>query len=205
MALDLPYYPIPDYEPLMKGLVIGGLGIFHVFTAQFAIGGGMLMCYFQWLAQTGRNEHARTFLDGFFRVLVLISFVLGAVTGVAMWFTSIQISPRTIGMMIDEFHWIWAAEWTFFALEIFAGYAFYRYAKQLNDRARMMLLVLYSFAAWMSLFLINGILAYQLTPGGWLESRSVAAGFFNPSFWPSLFYRTIVAMVNITVLPMTRR
>jgi hypothetical protein len=96
--------------------------------------------------------------------------------------------------MIDEFHWIWASEWTFFVLEIFAGYAFYRYAKSLNDRARMTLLVLYSFGAWMSLFLINGILAYQLTPGRWLDSGSVAAGFFNPSFWPSLFYRTLASM-----------
>ena len=36
-----------DLGPLMKGMVIGGLGIFHVFLAQFAIGGGMLLCYLQ--------------------------------------------------------------------------------------------------------------------------------------------------------------
>ena len=36
-------YPVNDYGPVMKGLVIGGLGIFHVFVAQFAIGGGFLM------------------------------------------------------------------------------------------------------------------------------------------------------------------
>ena len=96
----------------MKGMIIGGLGIFHVFLAQFAIGGGLLMCYFQWLAQTGRNAYARRLLDSYFRFLVLLSFVIGALTGVGMWFTSIQISPRTIGLMIDEFHWIWATEWT---------------------------------------------------------------------------------------------
>ena len=63
----------------MKGMVIGGLGIVHVFLAMFAIGGGMLMCYFQWLGQTGRCKPARDFVDGFFKVLVLISFVVGAV------------------------------------------------------------------------------------------------------------------------------
>ena len=31
----------------MKGLVIGGLGIFHVFLAQFAIGGGQLIPGFE--------------------------------------------------------------------------------------------------------------------------------------------------------------
>jgi mono/diheme cytochrome c family protein len=191
---NLPYYPINDLGPAMKGMVIGGLGIFHVFVAQFAIGGGMLLCYLEWLAQRGREPHARRFIDGFFTSLVLVSFVAGALTGVGMWFTSIQISPRTIGLMVDEFHWLWAVEWTFFALEITAGYTFYRYGSRLSDRVRMRLLVLYAVAAWASLFWINGILSWQLTPGEWIESRNVWAGFFNPSFWPSLLFRTIVAM-----------
>lgn len=209
--MEFLYYPQHDFGPAIKGMVIGGVGIFHVFLAQFAIGGGILMCYFQWLAQRADRENlarqssgnsaaatsinpARAFLDGYFRILVLISFVIGALTGVAMWFTTIQISPRTIGVMIDEFHWVWATEWTFFCLEVVAGYAFYRYGKRLTDRARMTLLVLYTLAAWFSLFWINGILAWQLTPGEWTSSHNVWAGFFNPSFWPSLIFRTIVAM-----------
>lgn len=192
--VDVPYYPLNSFGPLMKGMVIGGLGIFHVFVAQFAIGGGALMCYFQWLAMTGRNPNARILLDSYFRVLVLISFVIGALTGVGMWFTSIQVSPRTIGMMVEEFHWLWATEWTFFCLEITAGYAFYRYATVLGDRARLTLLILYTAAAWFSLFWINGILSWQLTPGQWVESGHIWPGFFNPTFWPSLFFRTVVAM-----------
>lgn len=194
MLASLPYYPVNEFGPLMKGMVIGGLGIFHVFLAQFAIGGGMLLCYFEWLAQSGKNPHARAFSDGFFKVLVLVSFVAGALTGVGMWFTSIQVSPQTIGLMIDTFHWLWAVEWLFFAMEICAGYTFYRFGARLPDKVRMRLLVVYSVASWASLFWINGILAWQLTPGTWLESGDIWAGFFNPSFFPSLFFRTIVAM-----------
>ena len=62
-------------------------------------------------------------------MLVLISFVIGALTGVAMWFTTIQVGARTIGLMVDEFHWLWATEWICFCLEITAGYAFYRYGR----------------------------------------------------------------------------
>lgn len=200
--MDGVFYPVNDFGPIMKGLAIGGLGIFHVFTAHFAIGGGILLCYFQWLAMTGRSKPARAFLDGYFRYLVLISFVLGALTGVGMWFTSIQVSPVTIGLMIDEFHWIWAVEWTFFCLEVVAGYAAFRYGSRLTDGARLTLLVLYSFASWMSLFWINGILSFQLTPGAWLESRSLADGFFNPTFLPSLLYRTIAAMVVAALVAM---
>lgn len=111
-----------------------------------------------------------------------------------MWFTSVQIGTSTIGLMIDVFHWVWATEWTLFCVEIIAGYTFYRYHTHLSDKANMGLLVVYSLAAWGSLFWINGILSWQLTPNGWLDSGSVWAGFFNSSFWPSLVYRTAVSL-----------
>ncbi len=193
----IPIYPVNDFGPLMPGLVIGGLGIFHVFLAQFAIGGGWLMCALQYRVGSGGwdlEQPARRFLDGFFRFLVLVSFITGAVTGVGMWFTSIQVSPRTIGVMVDEFHWIWATEWLFFWVEVVAGYCFYRYAPRLDDRTRFRLLVLYSISAWGSLFWINGILSWQLTPGAWLETGRTFDGFFNPGFWPSLLYRTVVSI-----------
>jgi hypothetical protein len=193
VTMSLPYYPVNETGPFIKGMLIGGLGIVHVFLAQFAIGGGALMCYFQWLAQSGREPNARRFLDSYFRTLVLVSFVVGALTGVGMWFTTIQVSPRTIGLMVHHFHWVWAIEWTFFCVEIVAGYVFYRYGKDLPDRERMKLLILYTIASWFSLFWINGILSWQLTPGRWTMTPGVWAGFFNPSFWPSLVFRTIVA------------
>lgn len=190
----IPFYPVNDFGPVMKGMVIGGVGILHVFLAQFAIGGGMLLWYFERLAQRGRERDARTFVDGYFQYLVLISFVLGALTGVAIWFTTIQVGARTIGLMIDQFHWLWATEWVCFSVEVAAGYAFVRVGRQLGDRARLRLLALYATASWLSLFFINGILSWQLTPGRYLETGGVWAGFFNPSFWPSLIFRTAVAM-----------
>jgi len=191
-ASPVPYFPVNDFGPLMKGLVIGGVGILHVFLAQFAIGGGMLLYYFERLGQRGLPD-ARTFVDSTFRILVLVSFVVGALTGVAMWFTTIQVGARTIGLMVDEFHWLWATEWVWFSIEITAGYAFYRFGPQLDDKTRRRLLAIYAAAAWMSLFWINGILAWQLTPGSWLDGGGMWAGFFNPSFWPSLLFRTAVA------------
>src|SRR3954467_6350641 len=138
----------------MKGLVIGGVGILHVFLAQFAIGGGMLLWYFERLGQRGQQD-ARTFVDGYFKILVLVSFVLGALTGVAIWFTTIQVGARTIGLMIDEFHWLWATEWVCFSVEVAAGYAFVRCGKRLSDGARVRLLALYAAASWASLFWID--------------------------------------------------
>jgi cytochrome d ubiquinol oxidase subunit I len=117
----------------MKGLVIGGVGILHVFLAHFAIGGGMLLYYFERLGQPGVPD-SRAFVDSTFKVLVLVSFVIGALSGVAMWFTTIQVGARTIGLMVDEFHWLWATEWVWFGVEICAGYAFYRFGPTLDKR-----------------------------------------------------------------------
>src|SRR5262245_52178370 len=198
----------------MKGLVIGGVGILHVFLAQFAIGGGALLYAMERTAQRG-DADARAFVDGYFKVLVLVSFVVGALTGVAMWFTTIQVGARTIGLMVDEFHWLWATEWVWFSVEIVSGYAFYRFGSRLDDRARRRLLALYAISAWLSLFWINGILSWQLTPGGWLDGGGMWAGFFNPSFFPSLLFRTAVAatlaalvacvVINTMDLPRERR
>jgi cytochrome d ubiquinol oxidase subunit I len=187
-------FPVNDYGPLMPGLIMAAVAIVHVFLAQFAVGGGMLLCYMQWLAMTGRNPDARHFVKGYFKVVVLISFVLGALTGVGIWFTAIQISPATIGAMVETFHWMWATEWLFFCLEIVSGYCFYRYQTRLTDRAALTLLIIYAVASWISLFIINGILSWQLTPGHWLVTHDLIDGFFNPSFWPSLFFRTIVSL-----------
>ena len=191
----IPHFPINTFGPAMKGLVIGGIGIIHVFLAQFAIGGGLLLAYFERTAQRGGKDaaDARSFVDGFFQVLVLVSFVLGALTGVAMWFTTIEVGTRTIGLMVDRFHWLWATEWVCFSVEVCAGYAYVRVGRRLDDRARMRLLLLYASAAWLSLFFINGILSWQLTPGD-NPLGGVWQGFFNASFWPSLFFRTLVAL-----------
>jgi cytochrome bd ubiquinol oxidase subunit I len=53
---------------------------------------------------------------------------------------------------------------------------------------------IYAFTAFMSLVIINGILTFMLTPGDWLQTRSFWDGFFNPTYWPSLFLRTISAI-----------
>ncbi|MEZ4360535.1 MAG: cytochrome ubiquinol oxidase subunit I [Kofleriaceae bacterium] len=189
-----PPYPTQEFGPLMKGMVIGGVGILHVFLAQFAIGGGLLLAYLEHLRQRRGEAQLRPFIDSYFQTLVLVSFVLGAVTGVAMWLTTIQVGARTIGLMVDEFHWLWATEWLCFCIEVAAGYTFVRVGARLPDRLRLRLLVTYAVASWLSLFWINGILSWQLTPGAWLQGHGLWDGFFNPTFLPSLIFRTIVAM-----------
>ena len=91
-------YPVNEYGPVMPGLVMAAVAIVHVFLAQFAVGGGILLCYFQWLGMSGRSEHARQFVAGYFKALVLISFIVGALTG----YSVLLKSPAYLGYALSH-------------------------------------------------------------------------------------------------------
>jgi len=44
------------------------------------------------------------------------------------------------------------------------------------------------------LFVIDGIVSFMLTPGRWVETKSFWDGFFQSFLWPSLFFRTFIAL-----------
>jgi cytochrome bd-type quinol oxidase subunit 1 len=181
-------------DAVIPGMWIAAIAILHVFLAQFAVGGGALVVWFEWRAHTRGHALLRDFLHRFFNALVLVSFVLGALSGVGIWFVTALVAPRPLLLLVREFHWIWAAEWCFFCLEVVCGYAYYVHGRTLPFRPRFLLALGYAFSAFMSLFWVNGILSFQLTPGGWPESSDVWDGFFNPSFWPTLAGRSIASL-----------
>jgi cytochrome d ubiquinol oxidase subunit I len=194
-GVDLPHFPVFVSDGVIPGLWIAAVAIFHVFVAQFAVGGGALVVWFEWRAESRGNTLLRDFLHRFFSTLVLVSFVLGALSGVAIWLVTALIAPRPLLLLVREFHWIWAAEWCFFCLEVVCGYAYFVHGRTLPFGRRFALAIGYAFSAWMSLFLVNGILSFQLTPGGWTsEDPSMWAGFFNPTFWPTLIGRTVASL-----------
>ncbi len=43
--------------------------------------------------------------------------------------------------------------------------------------------------------MINGIIGFMLTPGDWLQTRDFWDGIFNPSFWPSLAFRSAMCVM----------
>lgn len=129
------YYPIQDHGPLMTDVVIGGLGILHIFLMQMAAGGGMLLWYFEWLRRTARSPNAGRFINGHFPAMVLVSFGLGVLTDLALCFAAIQVNPRITGALVFEFHWMGATASTFFCVEAVSGYLFLRYKDWLSGRA----------------------------------------------------------------------
>jgi len=121
--------------------------------------------------------------------------VLGGVSGVGIWFIIGIASPEATSILINQFVFFWAMEWVFFFIEIIALLVYHYKFEKLSDKDRLRVALVYAFSAWMSLFIINGIICFMLTPGQWLETKNPWHGFFNPSSFPSLFFRTGITLM----------
>ena len=87
-------------------------------------------------------------------------------------------------------------------MEIAAAFVYYYGWDRLNRRTHLTVGWIYFGAAWISLFLVNGILSFMLTPDDWLKTHDIQDGFFNASFFPSTFLRTFatVALAGLYAL-----
>lgn len=170
------------------------VAVVHAFISQFAIGGGLFLVLAEKKAYRENDERMIPFLKDCSLFFVLITLVLGAMTGVGIWFTIGLITPSATSSLIHAFVFGWAIEWVFFLVEISAAFFYFYGWNRMSRKVHLRIGWIYFVAAWLSLFVINGILAFMLNPGQWIQSRSFADGFFNPLFWPSLFIRTLIAM-----------
>jgi mono/diheme cytochrome c family protein len=184
-------YPFWDL-PFGYGILIAGVSILHVFISHFAIGGGLFLVVNERAARKAGDTERLAFLQSLSRLFVLVTLVTGALTGVGIWFCIGLLSPAAVSVLIHNFVWMWATEWTLFAVEIMAAILYYYGWKHMAPADHMKIGWVYFGAAWLSLFVINGIITFMLTPGAWLTTGRLRDGFFNPTFWPSLVMRSAV-------------
>lgn len=196
--MEYPFWFVPG---IGKGLIIGVISVLHVFIAQFAVGGGVYLAWMESRATAKYNSpELLLWLEKHTRFFLLLTMVFGGISGVAIWFAMTVVSPAGTYMLVSNFVFVWAAEWTFFLIEIIA-LLFYYYTYPLRREGRfnpglhIRIGWLYAFAGFMSLFLINGVITYMLTPGQSLETRNLVHAFFNPTFWPSLVFRFALCLM----------
>ena len=185
-------YPIWDLQG--SGLLIAIVSIVHVFVSHFAVGGGLFLVLAERKARRDDDPALLGFVRYLSRFFILLTLVFGAITGVGIWFAITLVSPWATASLINTFVWGWAIEWTFFLTEIAAAMVYYYGWDRLPARTHVAVGWIYFWAAWLSLVIINGILSYMLTPGAWLENRGFWSGFFNETYFPSLFARTFAAI-----------
>ena len=199
-------YPIWDLG-MGGGLLMALVAIPHVIVSHFAIGGGLLIAVTETLSVKRGDPELRELAKRSSLMLILVSTVFGAISGVGIWVVAGLVAPGTISALIHTYVWGWAIEWVFFVVEIVAALVYYTTWDKISKGAHLLVGWLYFIAAYLSLVIINGIVTYMLTPGRWLETQAFWDGFFNPTYWPSLVLRTgicIMMAVAFMVFPAMR-
>jgi len=187
-------YPFWDV-PVGYGVLMAVIAVVHVFISHFAIGGGLYLVVSEQRARKAGDAEQLRFLEKLSQFFVLVTLVAGALTGVGIWFIIGLLNPAATEALIHHYVWGWATEWTFFVVEITAAILYYYGWKRMPPAAHVTLGWIYFVFAWLSLFIINGIITFMLTPGAWLKTGAFWDGFFNPTFWPSLVLRTGVSLM----------
>ena len=177
------------------GVLIGVVAILHVFVSHFAVGGGFFLVATESKARRENDAPLLAYCKRHSMFFALLTLVFGAISGVGIWFTIGLVSPEATSMLIHTFVWAWAMEWVFFFVEIAAAIIYAKTWETMDAASHQIIGWIYFVAAWMSLFIINGILTFMLTPGRWVATQNFWDGMFNPTFWPSLVARTAVCFI----------
>ena len=119
-----------------------------------------------------------------------------------IWFAIGLTHPEGTSTLIHNFVFGWAMEWVFFLVELATAAVYYYTWDRIDEKLHLTVGWVYAGASAATLIIINGILAFMLTPGDtWLsvagtgmEASKFWNAFFNPTYWPSLFLRTCVCL-----------
>lgn len=188
-------YPVWDLTTYGGGFFIALIAVVHVLVAHFAVGGGLFLVSLESKAYRDEDPALLEYVKKHSKFFLLLTMVFGGMTGVGIWWTIALLNPAATSSLIHIFVFGWAAEWVFFLTEIVALFIYFYTFGRMERKKHLIIGWLYFFSAWMSLFLINGIIDFMLSPGAWLENRDFWSGFFNPTFWPALTFRTGLSLV----------
>jgi cytochrome bd-type quinol oxidase subunit 1 len=182
-----PFWEVPFYT---SGIIIALIATFHILPCHLATGAFWFNVYIENKAVKENRPELMEFIRKYSLLILIFCFVIGSLTGVGIWFAATVASPRSISGLIHNYVWGWATEWVFFLIEIAAIYVYYYTIGRVDAKSHLMLGWLYAWAAWISMVIITGILAFMLSSGKWIETGGFFDGFFNETYWPQLFART---------------
>jgi cytochrome bd ubiquinol oxidase subunit I len=185
-------YPVWVVPYLGGSWAIGIMAIIHVFVSHFAVGGGVFLAFTEWMAYKHQDERIYDYLKKHTFFFLMLTSVVGAVTGPGIWWAISLASPNGTQLLIQNFTWFWALEYLCFAAEIPTIFVYYYSWDRINRKQHLKLAFFYFGISLFTLFFINGIITFMLTPGDWVRTHNIWDGFFNPTYWPSNLLRMVI-------------
>jgi cytochrome bd-type quinol oxidase subunit 1/mono/diheme cytochrome c family protein len=185
--MHFPWWYVPG---LTAPMLIAAIAVVHVLISHYAVGGGLFLAVETTFAYRTGNRDYLAYLKRHARFFVLLTVVMGAITGVGIWWTIGLASPLATQVLIRTFVFAWATEYVFFIVEIVSAFLFYYYWGRLPARTHTIIVWIYGLSAWASLVIISAITAFMLDPGAWPQNRDFWSAIFNPQSLPQIISRT---------------
>lgn len=180
---------------LFSPLLIAFIGFLHMIVAHFAIGGGFLFYLEEKRCLNSGDFTTLSFLQKTSEKFLYVTIVFGSVSGLGIWFSIALLSPFSTAYLVNRFLWIFAIEWVFFLLSVFFLFLYVETWNKVKPKLHLRIVRIYSFSAFMTLFFINAIITFQLTPTKLRGTINLFKAFFNKTFFPSLLSRTFLSVM----------
>lgn len=194
--MHYPWWYVPQ---MTSPMLIAAIAVFHVIISHYAVGGGLFLAFETSYAYKTKDKEYLAYLYKHAKFFVLLTVVLGAVTGVGIWWTIGLASPLATEMLIRTFVFGWGIEWVFFVIELASAFIFVYYWGRLPQNTHIAMGWIYAVAAWISLVLITAITAFMLNSrglfGDWSQTGDFWHAMFNVQFLPQTVYRTGAALM----------
>ena len=97
-------YPFWDVG-IGYGVLMAVISIVHVFVSHFAIGGGLYLVVNERQARNASDGERLAYLERLSKLFVLLTLVLGALTGVGIWFIIGLLNPAATEVLIHNYVW----------------------------------------------------------------------------------------------------
>ena len=136
--MHYPWWYVPGFTSPM---LIAFIATIHIFSAQYAVGGGIMLAAATSRAHRENDTPMLDYLRSHTWFFVLFTVVYGAMTGVGIWITIGLASPLATEALIHTFVFGWAIEWCMFVIEIVAGFLFYYGWGKLTAKTPQLLVV----------------------------------------------------------------
>lgn len=189
-------WPIFQMPLIGNRLLVAIIGVIHVcITHGMAVGGSYFVVSLHYKSIRENNARLGELAFRVLRVFFIITTSIGALTGVGIWFVTAIVSPASIGSLLHIFFWVWFTEWLIFVTEVVLIMFYYLGWEKYGSKKSFKIGMAYVIVSWLTMMLITGILGAMLTPGNWLETKSLWDGFFNPTYLPQLLTRTFLAAI----------
>ena len=182
-------YPVWDGFLVHGAILIGVVAVLHVVFSHLTVAA----TWFNWWVERKALVENKPYLQDYLKAsalrLLMFAYTIGAMMGVGIWFSVTASNPRSIGALIHNFVFYWAAEWFWFIIDVFGIAVYYYTFGRVNPRTHARIGLILAMAAAGTLAIIVGILGFKLSPGHWLQTGLSLDGFYNPTYWPMLFAR----------------